>query len=80
LIADHAARQFGVDEVAEAARRVTERHQRRDEVVHVQQVAAGLARPHDMAISTPRKPPWKDMPPCQTLKISIGSAKYLAGS
>jgi hypothetical protein len=33
-----------------------------------------------MAISTPRKPPWKDMPPRQTLKISIGLAKYSSGS
>jgi hypothetical protein len=27
---------------------------------------------HAIATSTPRKPPWNDMPPCHTAKISSG--------
>jgi hypothetical protein len=32
-----------------------------------------------IAISTPMKPPWYDMPPCQTMKISSGLWKKKPG-
>jgi hypothetical protein len=32
-----------------------------------------------MPATTPRRPPWNDMPPCQTARISPGFAAKYAG-
>jgi hypothetical protein len=70
-----AADEFAVDEVAHPPGGQAEGHQRGDEVGDGQPGALG-ARPNShMATSTPRKPPWKAMPPCHTARISAGWAR-----
>ena len=68
------APELAADPVAEAAEAEARGHQRRDEIDHVEEVQAMLARPPRDRDQHPSRPPWKLMPPSPPLKIDSGAA------
>ncbi len=68
------APEFGIDEVGDAHQAEADRHAGGHDIEQRPGADAALDGKQRMARVTPSRPPWNDMPPCQTAKMSSGWA------
>ena len=64
--------EFGVDEIRQAPEEQPDRGYHRNTVADRQDMHACLRAKSHIATATPPRPPWKDMPPCHTMRFQVG--------